>query len=89
MCLKEFGNSAEKVVDCILEGNLPAHLKAVDQSMTMESTVHLSGKGQSEEDAPTNLDLQDERLNVYDHDEFDVFSEDVNVDLSRVHFGKK
>ena len=28
------------------------------------------------------------RSNIYDHDEFDVFHHD-NIDLSRVHIGKK
>ncbi len=78
-------------MDCVLEGKLPPHLKTVDQRMFAEvesTTTRSSGKGLSEEANSTNL-LLDERLNVYDHDEFDVFSEDVNVDLSRVHFGKR
>ena len=83
-------------MDRVLEGNLPAHLKEVDQSASVEEirkkssqakveSAGSSGKGSSDEKAS----LLEERLNVYDNDEFDVFSKDVNVDLSRVHFGKR
>ena len=83
-------------MDRVLEGNLPAHLKEVDQSASVEDvrqrssqakaeSTQSSGKGSSDEKAG----FLEERLNVYDNDDFDVFSKDVSVDLSRVHFGKR
>ena len=30
-----------------------------------------------------------QRKNVYDDDEFDVFSKDNNIDMTKVHQGKK
>ena len=83
-------------MDRVLEGNLPVYLKEVDQSASVEDvrqrssqakaeSAQSSGKRSSDEKAG----FLEERLNLYDNDDFDVFSKDVSVDLSRVHFGKR
>ena len=37
---------------------------------------------------PKELSVLQQRSNIYDNDEFDVFNQN-NVDLSRIHRGKK
>lgn len=85
-------------MDRVLEGNLPPSLGAEDQGLSAEElrkrssqikakSTELSGKGSSDVNAEDGL--SEERLNVFDNDEFDVFNEDISVDLSRVHFGKR
>ncbi|XP_064394350.1 activating signal cointegrator 1 complex subunit 2-like isoform X2 [Halichondria panicea] len=93
LCLNEFGNSPETVVDRILEDNLPPHLRAMNQNPSTEDLKKTSSQPKTEDTAPpdesTATSVLDDRLNVYDDDEFDVFNKDVSVDMSRVHFGKR
>ncbi len=35
-----------------------------------------------------DLSLLEQRSNIYNHDEFDIFNKD-NIDLTRIHRGKK
>ena len=91
MCLKEYGNSPEVVINKILEGNLPPHLSDADFSLTSPDDVlappMAGGSGGSESFLGDSLVGQ--RECVFDGDEFDVLRAPGHMDLSRVHIGKK
>jgi len=73
MCLKYYDNSAELVINALLEENLPPHLIEVDRRL-----------GPPEEKlATTSL-----RFNIHDGDEFDVNTNDA-IDKKKVRLGKK
>ncbi len=78
-------------MDRILEDNLPPHLRAMN--LSTEDLKKTSSQPKTEDAAPpeesATTSLLEDRMNVYDDDEFDVFNKDVSVDLSRVHFGKR
>ncbi len=80
-------------MDRILEDNLPPHLRAMNQNLSTEDLKKTSSQPKTEDAAPPEesaaTSLLEDRINVYDDDEFDVFNKDVSVDLSRVHFGKR
>lgn len=62
VCLKEYGNNPEAVIDHVLEDNLPPHLKQLDRSLPLRkgysqpkaSNVPLSGKGSSKVEPTAN-----------------------------------
>jgi len=70
-----------EVVNALLEGNLPAHLQAVDRSL---DNAHDTSAGVTDNSAS----LLGQRRNVYDGDEFDVFTRS-DVNLDQVHQGKR
>ncbi len=72
--LVEFGFKVDETINALLEGNLPKHLQDLDPSLAKEIP---------KEPAPEPV-----MRSIYDGDEFDVFSRD-NVDISKVHRGKK
>ena len=91
------------VIDSVLQDNLPPHLRELDHSMSKlpvnwQSLSHIEAStGQSRgelssEPAPIGgshgESLLEQRSNIYDNDEFDVFRRK-DIDRSRVHIGKK
>ena len=81
LCLEELGYDVEKVVNALLENNLPANLVGVDRSL---GNAHDTSAGVND----NSSSLLSQRRNVYDGDEFDVFSRS-DIDLGRVHQGKR
>ncbi|XP_069115568.1 activating signal cointegrator 1 complex subunit 2-like [Argopecten irradians] len=78
VCLEEMDYNLERVINAVLEDKLPPSLQDLDRTMPQEPSHPV--------EAPKSL--LDGRRNVYDHDEFDVFSRD-NVDTSRIFQGKQ
>ncbi|CAH1268350.1 ASCC2 [Branchiostoma lanceolatum] len=78
-CLEEYGYKVEKVINDILEENLPPKLQKLDRSMKRPAE-------KKEETVETTLLSQ--RANVFAGDEFDVFSRD-DIDMSKVFKGKR
>jgi len=81
LCLEEFGYDVEKVVNALLENKLPTNLHGVDWSL---ENAHDTSAGVNDNSAS----LLSQRRNVYDGDEFDVFTRS-DIDLDRVHQGKR
>lgn len=84
-CLDFYKGDAETVISVILEDNLPAFLMNDDQGSEFGSRDVECVAGTSREIKENSV--LSKRRNIYDGDEFDVFSHDINV--SRVHIGKK
>lgn len=81
LCLKEFNNNPETVINKILEESLPPHLKSLNFDLPAgEKAIPPVSEG---------ISLLDKRENVFDDDEFDIIRRPEAVDLSRVHIGKK
>ncbi|KAF6277639.1 activating signal cointegrator 1 complex subunit 2 [Rhinolophus ferrumequinum] len=74
-CLEHYGYDPEQVINNILEERLAPALSQLDRSL------HRQVK-------PDPTPLLTSRHNVFQNDEFDVFSRD-SVDLSRVHKGRR
>ncbi|GFS03594.1 activating signal cointegrator 1 complex subunit 2 [Elysia marginata] len=82
--LQELGYDQEQVVSCVLEDKLPPSLAGLSVDMPrQERSVHQRDGQVAEEE-----DLLASRRNVFDNDEFDLFR-NKNVDMSRIHLGKK
>jgi len=81
LCLEEFDCDVEKVINALLENNLPPNLQGVDRSL---ENAHDTSAGVND----NSSSLLSQRRNVYDGDEFDVFSRS-DIDLGRVHWGKR
>ena len=81
LCLEEFGYDVEKVVNALLENKLPTNLQGVDWSL---ENAHDTSAGVND----NSSSLLSQRRNVYDGDEFDVFTR-TDIDLDRVHQGKR
>ena len=81
LCLEEFGLDVERVINALLENNLPPSLQGVDRSL---ENAHNTSAGVND----SSSSLLSQRRNVYDGDEFDVFSHS-DIDLGRVHQGKR
>ncbi|KAL0821479.1 hypothetical protein ABMA28_004948 [Loxostege sticticalis] len=78
-CLKHYGFNAARVINSILEDNLAEPLRGIDQNLPIIPEDPVDNKF---------LETGIQRLNVFDGDEFDIMTRD-DVDLSRVHKGKK
>lgn len=93
LCLEEYNYDSEKVISSILDNSLPPSLKNVDRMLqrSAEATTEAGSKSKAVLNGSASeveqKSLLGERLNIYDGDEFDVFQK--NVDISRVHIGKK
>ncbi|KAM8819403.1 activating signal cointegrator 1 complex subunit 2 isoform 2-T2 [Rhynchonycteris naso] len=74
-CLEHYGYDPEQVINNILEEQLAPALSQLDRSLDRQLK-------------PDPTPLLTSRHNVFQNDEFDVFSRD-SVDLSRVHKGKR
>ncbi|XP_019498721.1 PREDICTED: activating signal cointegrator 1 complex subunit 2 isoform X1 [Hipposideros armiger] len=74
-CLEHYGYDSEQVINNILEERLAPALSQLDRSLDRQVK-------------PDPTPLLTSRHNVFQNDEFDVFSKD-SVDLSRVHKGRR
>ncbi|KAM6052625.1 activating signal cointegrator 1 complex subunit 2 isoform 1-T2 [Chlamydotis macqueenii] len=74
-CLEEYSYSAEQVINNILEDKLVPYLDKLDRTTQRELK-------------PDPTPLVTSRYNVFQNDEFDVFSRD-SVDVSRIQKGKR
>lgn len=74
-CLEEYNYSVEQVINNILEDKLVASLEQLDRSMPRPIK-------------PDPTPLITARNNIFQNDEFDVFSND-SLDMSRVQKGKR
>lgn len=74
-CLQHYGHDPEQVINNILEERLAPALGQLDRGLDREVK-------------PDPTPLLAARHNVFQNDEFDVFSRD-SVDLSRVHKGRR
>lgn len=74
-CLEHYGYDPEQVINNILEERLAPDLSQLDRSLDRQVK-------------PDPTPLLTSRHNVFQNDEFDVFSRD-SVDLSRVHKGRR
>ncbi|KAG7155989.1 Activating signal cointegrator 1 complex subunit 2-like [Homarus americanus] len=92
-CLKYYCYSTEDVIHALLEGNLPPSLITLDRSMpalvVREPTPPPPPPAEDDAQAKTvcQVDYMD-RANVFNNDEFDVFSRS-NVDCTKIQKGKK
>lgn len=80
MCLEEYNYDIETVINSLLESKLSDSLNKLDRTMTKAQAI--SSRNESKT-------LISTRHSVFDKDEFDVFSKGTNIDLSRIHKGKK
>ena len=74
LCLQKMNYDVEKVINVILENSLPEELNNLDRSL-------------SKSDVMKQSNVLSSRHNIYDQDEFDIFT-NAKVDLSRVQKGK-
>ncbi|XP_051489934.1 activating signal cointegrator 1 complex subunit 2 isoform X1 [Apus apus] len=74
-CLEEYSYNAEQVINDILEDKLESSLRQLDRGMRRQLK-------------PDPTPLVTSRYNVFQNDEFDVFSRD-SVDVSRIQKGKR
>ncbi|KFO66065.1 Activating signal cointegrator 1 complex subunit 2 [Corvus brachyrhynchos] len=74
-CLEEYGYDTEQVINNILEDKLVPYLDKLDRRMQRQLK-------------PDPTPLVSSRYNVFQNDEFDVFSRDA-VDVSRIQKGKR
>ncbi|CAG8438536.1 13274_t:CDS:2 [Dentiscutata heterogama] len=84
-CLIAFDNNIETVINRLLEDSLPDHLKELDRSM---ARLAVSVANDSVNGPKVEESLLAQRRNIFDNDEFDVFS-GKNIDFTRVNKGKK
>ncbi|XP_071037755.1 activating signal cointegrator 1 complex subunit 2 isoform X2 [Parasteatoda tepidariorum] len=75
-CLEHYDYESEQVINALLSDSLPDHLSCLDKQMDWNST---------NKEIYTVLS---ERKNVFDNDEFDIFSRN-NVNMENIHKGKK
>ncbi|KAM7004707.1 activating signal cointegrator 1 complex subunit 2 [Passerculus sandwichensis] len=74
-CLEEYGYDTEQVINNILEEKLVPYLDKLDRRMQRQLK-------------PDPTPLVSSRCNIFQNDEFDVFSRDA-VDVSRIQKGKR
>ena len=98
-CLVHYDYSPEAVIDHVLLENLPLHLRELDRSLPanwqgyshIEEAAARNDRGFSPPKEAAQREgesLLEQRSNIFDYDEFDVFHRK-EVDQSRVHIGKK
>ncbi|KJE96427.1 hypothetical protein CAOG_06757 [Capsaspora owczarzaki ATCC 30864] len=91
-CLKHFDMSVERTTDALFdESSLPPQLRAHDRKDASYPTS--SGSSNAAQVVPVHQagrSLLDERLNVFDHDEFDLLKgASTTIDSSRIHVGRR
>ncbi|KAI9249567.1 hypothetical protein EDC94DRAFT_663903 [Helicostylum pulchrum] len=96
-CLEANNNDVEVVIMQLLEDKLPESVSGLDRSMerkplmsateTVSELIHLESEGYAEDNRNKENVLKS-RHNIYDNDEFDIFTHRT-VDTSKVYEGKK
>ncbi|XP_066960498.1 activating signal cointegrator 1 complex subunit 2 isoform X1 [Macrobrachium rosenbergii] len=88
-CLQYYEYSTEAVINAILEDSLPPSLVTLDRSApALKKPVPVVPPETSENEVKQEKKDFMDRANIYNNDEFDVFSRR-DVDHSRIHKGKK
>ncbi|ORX82357.1 hypothetical protein K493DRAFT_388745 [Basidiobolus meristosporus CBS 931.73] len=87
-CLIEFNDDVERVIMLLLEDSLPSSLSQLDRSMKRSPLEPVDAQIAIPEPTAPSADLISQRQNIFNNDEFDVFTRR-DVDLSKVSFGKK
>ena len=89
--LKEMDCSVERVIQALLEENIPPSLASMDRSAPLQQQVHerpaaggAAGGGAGGRAGAARASQLADRANIFDGDEFDVFHSD-NVRLQGVH----
>jgi hypothetical protein len=72
------------LVNALFDNTVPEQVK-FEESSAFAASSNIENEKSF---IPKDLSLLGQRLNIYDNDEFDIFNQD-NVDLSRIHRGKK
>ncbi|CAF0837772.1 unnamed protein product [Rotaria sp. Silwood1] len=88
-CLNHYNNNTEHLVNALFDNTVPEHLKFEPSSTT--SVLVSSSKITNANEKPfssKDFSLLEQRSNIYDNDEFDLFNRD-DIDLTRIHRGKK
>ncbi|CAO3619138.1 unnamed protein product [Cunninghamella echinulata] len=78
-CLRVNHHDAEVVIMQLLENNLPPSVASLDRSMERMTT---------KEESVSSKSILDSRKNIFDNDEFDVFSRGY-LQMDKVYLGKK
>ncbi|CAF1019251.1 unnamed protein product [Rotaria sordida] len=89
VCLKHYNNNTEQLVNALFDNTVPEHLKFEASSTT--SSLLPSSIFTNENEIPfisKDFSILEQRSNIYDNDEFDIFNRD-NIDLTKIHRGKK
>ncbi|CAF1362820.1 unnamed protein product [Rotaria magnacalcarata] len=93
-CLNHYNNNNERLVNALCDGTVPEHLQFEAQSTTTSSVASAKmftneDENENENVFPSeNSSMLEQRSNIYDNDEFDIFNRD-NFDITRIHRGKK
>ena len=97
-CLIYFDWDNEKVLNAILENNLPPHLESSDRNLqklekneineTFNGIEKLNIKNGGDVPQSQLHEVIEKRDNVFNNDDFDIFR-NKNIDLSRIHSGKR
>ena len=87
--MREFGNNPAMVIDKVLEDSLPPHLNNLDFTQPAGKLTASCPDSKVSAELSHGDSLIDQRKNVFDNDEFDVFRNLEKTDMSRVHIGKK
>ncbi|KAJ3240728.1 hypothetical protein HDU81_002919 [Chytriomyces hyalinus] len=101
-CLVALNNDPEMVIMKVIEGDFPQQVEKLDRSMPRSAPPARAGARKAANGGKTSKSaeswpslVQDEssilssRKNVFDNDEFDVFSGAKKVDAAKVIWGKK
>ncbi|XP_022098496.1 activating signal cointegrator 1 complex subunit 2-like [Acanthaster planci] len=88
-CLEEYSFDTTKVIHAILEDKLVPGLQELDKTMARTAKPQAAMKPGGKDVTPAGeTSLLQQRSNIFQNDEFDIFSRDT-VDTSRIHKGKR
>lgn len=85
-CLHHYNNNIERLVNALYDNTVPENLQFEEPSTSVASS-----NVDDENERPfisKDFSLLEQRANIYDNDEFDIFNQD-SIDLTRIHRGKK
>nr|CAB3223416.1 activating signal cointegrator 1 complex subunit 2-like [Phallusia mammillata] len=97
-CLKRFDMNPEKVIQMILDDNLPPDIQKInrteEQATSEPPKTEIVDQPSDTEEQPGPSGINDvitERKNIYDNDQFDVMTANAgkSVDKGKIHRGKK
>ncbi len=85
-CLNHYNNNPERVVNALVDNTVPKELAFEESNVSVPSSNIFN-----EDEIPfisKDASILGHRSNIYDNDEFDIFNQE-NIDLTRIHRGKK